>query len=55
MANPGRGNFCMNPNGLDPAIRRQLPLLGECGLCGTDQCCCGESKPASQYFEARTL
>jgi uncharacterized protein (TIGR00730 family) len=45
----------ITPFGLKPAVRRHLPLLGECGLCGTEQCCCGESKSASQNLETRTL
>lgn len=45
----------ITPFGLKPAVRRHLPLLGERGLCGTEQCCRGESKPASQHLETRTL
>lgn len=35
------------PFGLKPSVRRHLPLLGECGLCGTEQCCCGD-EPKSE-------
>lgn len=43
----------ITPFGLKPAVRRHLPLLGECGLCGTEQCGCGESKPASHELESK--
>lgn len=33
----------IKPFGLKYPVRRHLPLLGECGLCGTEQCGCGES------------
>lgn len=38
----------VTPFGLKPAVRQHLPLLGECGLCGTDQCCCGESETTTR-------
>lgn len=44
----------ITPFGLKPVVRRHLPLLGECGLCGTEQCCCGKSKPASHDLQKRT-
>ena len=40
----------ITPFGLKPVVRRHLPLLGECGLCGTEQCGCGKSKPAFPHF-----
>jgi hypothetical protein len=45
----------ITPFGLKFAVRRHLPLLGEGGLCGSEQCGCGESKPASPHFDTRTL
>lgn len=35
----------INPFGLKPAVRRPLPVLRECVVCGTHECCCAESKP----------
>ena len=36
----------IKPFGLKPAIRRHLPLLGECGLCDAGQgaCCCAHAQ-----------
>ncbi|MBI3415259.1 MAG: TIGR00730 family Rossman fold protein [Verrucomicrobia bacterium] len=48
-------NKAITPFGLKPAVRRHLPLLGECGLCGTEQCCCGESNSASHNLQRRPL
>jgi len=45
----------VTPFGLKPAVRRHLSLLGECGLCGTDQCCCGEPEGATRKLERQTL
>jgi len=38
----------IEPFGLRPAIRRHLPLLGECGLCdaGRGACCCAHASQA---------
>ncbi len=44
----------VTPFGLKPAVRQHLPLLGECGLCGTDQCCCGESETATRKSVRQT-
>ena len=45
----------IKPFGLQTAVRQHLPWLGECGLCGTEQCCCPEAKPASQHDEQENL
>ncbi len=42
------------PFGLKPVVRRHLPLLGECGLCGTERCCCGKSKKRSGIPKSKT-
>lgn len=45
----------ITPFGLKLAVRQHLSLLGECGLCGTEQCGCSSSNPASADLQKQTL
>jgi len=44
----------IKPFGLKYSVRPHLSLLGECGLCGTEQCGCGESSRVPDNLQSRS-